>query len=64
MADEPTGQGWQPDPTGRHELRWWDGANWGDFVSDNGVPGSDPLPAPPTEPTAVVPEFVLAEGLA
>ena len=25
-----------PDPTGRHQLRYWDGASWTDYVSDNG----------------------------
>ena len=29
---------WLPDPTGRHELRYWDGARWSDHVSDRGSP--------------------------
>jgi len=38
---------WAPDPTGRHELRYWNGTEWTDHVSDGGVPGSDPpTPAP------------------
>jgi uncharacterized protein YxjI len=42
---------WYPDPGGRHELRYWDGARWTDHVSDNGVTGTDPLPpAPPSPP--------------
>ena len=34
---------WYPDTTGRHQLRYWDGANWTEHVSDNGVAGVDPL---------------------
>ena len=56
--------GWNPDPSGRHEYRYWDGSTWTDDVSDNGVtsadpigaaggvPGaSDPAPTAPLEPT-------------
>ena len=28
---------WHPDPTGRHELRFWNGTDWTDDVSDGGV---------------------------
>jgi hypothetical protein len=35
--------GWFPDPTGRHEQRYWDGATWTDAVVSNGQPGTDPL---------------------
>ena len=38
--------GWHPDPTARHEYRYWDGARWSDDVSDNGVTGVDPVAAP------------------
>jgi uncharacterized protein YxjI len=34
---------WYPDPTGRHEHRYWDGNAWTDHVSDRGVTGSDPV---------------------
>lgn len=37
---------WYPDPSGRHELRYWDGRQWCDSVSDSGQRGSDPLPEP------------------
>jgi hypothetical protein len=33
--------GWYPDPTGRHEHRFWDGAAWTINVADNGVTGID-----------------------
>lgn len=37
--------GWFPDPTGRHDHRWWDGAAWTAHVADAGVASHDPLPA-------------------
>ena len=36
---------WHPDPTGRHQLRYWDGAQWSHHVSDNGVSSIDPVVA-------------------
>lgn len=36
-------QGWHPDPTGRHQVRWWDGTRWTDWVSDQGQTSQDPL---------------------
>jgi hypothetical protein len=30
---------WLPDPSGRHELRWWDGGRWTEHVSNGGVSG-------------------------
>ncbi|MGH9234177.1 MAG: DUF2510 domain-containing protein [Acidimicrobiales bacterium] len=35
--------GWNPDPSGRHEYRYWDGGSWTDDVSDNGVTSVDPV---------------------
>lgn len=56
---------WQPDPTGRHHYRWWDGVHWSDQVSDHGdvatdpfvaaVPPPPPPPPPPPEPVLPVP---------
>src|SRR5439155_6324786 len=40
----PMAAGWQSDPTGRHEYRYWDGRVWTDDVSDAGVAGTDPMP--------------------
>jgi hypothetical protein len=34
--------GWHPDPSGRHELRYWNGTAWTDDVSDAGVAAKDP----------------------
>ena len=48
-----TGAGWQSDPTGRHELRWFDGAGWTDQVADGGVTATDPMgPVAPVAPVA------------
>jgi hypothetical protein len=45
VADEesaaPHPPGWDADPYGRHELRYWDGAEWTDHVSDAGVQSRD-----------------------
>jgi hypothetical protein len=38
---------WQPDPTRRHEYRWWDGQQWTEHVSDGGQTSVDPISAPP-----------------
>lgn len=37
---------WHPDPSGRHQHRYWDGASWTDHVADNGRQSTDPLLAP------------------
>jgi hypothetical protein len=34
---------WHPDPAGRHQLRWWNGAEWTEWVGDGGVMSEDPL---------------------
>lgn len=34
---------WHPDPTGRHEHRYWDGSRWTQHVSDSGVAAIDPV---------------------
>ena len=50
-----TASSWQPDPTGQHELRYWDGTAWTEHVSDGGVQSTAPLDlaaAPPTEPAS------------
>jgi hypothetical protein len=35
--------GWHPDPAARHELRYWNGSNWTDDVSDAGVAAKDAM---------------------
>ncbi len=54
--------GWHPDPEGRHQLRYWDGNDWTEHVSDNGVTAADPLTpvvpqgvgVPPSDPTITI----------
>jgi hypothetical protein len=54
---------WLPDPTGAHELRYWNGSSWTEHVSDQGTTGQDPpttelpppaaaYPPPPAPPPA------------
>jgi uncharacterized protein YxjI len=51
---------WYPDPTQRHEFRYWDGATWTHHVSDSGVTSSDDPNGPavtaqaPATPVVVV----------
>jgi uncharacterized RDD family membrane protein YckC len=47
MSDPSTQGTWQPDPSGRHQLRYWDGQTWTDAVSDGGVQANDPIGGPP-----------------
>jgi hypothetical protein len=54
---------WLPDPSGAHELRYWNGTSWTEHVSDQGTTGQDPViteypppadafpPPPPAPPT-------------
>ncbi len=67
---------WEPDPGGRHQLRWWDGTRWTDHVSDQGQTTTDPLtgpveavpagppqaPTPPAAPTASSPPATPSAG--
>jgi hypothetical protein len=43
IAPGAASAGWQPDPSGKHQMRYWDGMRWSASVSDNGQVGSDPL---------------------
>jgi hypothetical protein len=57
------GAGWHPDPSGRHEYRWWDGTAWSDAVVDQGVEHRDPIgasvpPTPQIPPAAPTPPGV------
>lgn len=46
---------WLPDPTGAHELRYWNGSAWTEHVSDQGTTGQDPLMAELPPPAAAFP---------
>ena len=50
---------WAADPTARHQYRYWDGNDWTDQVSDNGVVSSDP-PVATAPPIAEVPPVAVA----
>ena len=41
--------GWHPDPTGRHQHRYFDGTQWTHHVADNGRGSTDPVNAPPKQ---------------
>ena len=34
---------WRPDPSGRHQLRYWTGSRWSDHVSDDGETARDAI---------------------
>jgi hypothetical protein len=38
-----TPAGWYPDPTGRHQNRWFDGDDWTDSVADGQTVATDPV---------------------
>ena len=44
--------GWHPDPTGRFQARYHDGADWTEHVSDGGATGADVLPPESQRPVA------------
>jgi hypothetical protein len=57
---------WLPDPSGAHELRYWNGTAWTEHVSDQGTTAQDPVttaypppvaapPPPPAPPAAAAP---------
>ena len=43
---DATAPGWRPDPTGRHDLRWWDGSRWTDRVAARAAEAVDPYDDP------------------
>jgi uncharacterized protein YxjI len=47
MSEQPA-PNWYPDPSGRHEQRYWDGTSWTDRVRDGGTESV----AAPTDPPA------------
>jgi uncharacterized protein YxjI len=52
---------WYPDPTGRHQLRYWNGEHWTEHVSNAGQPAVDHLDG--TQPVAlgVTPQQIRAQ---
>ena len=56
-----TAPGWHPDPSGRWQVRWWDGAVWTDWVATGGQVGTDPSPR--GEATAALVNRVVATAL-
>ena len=43
-----TPDGWYPDPSGRHQLRRWEGGLWAEWVSSWGQVGTEAIPPPPS----------------
>jgi hypothetical protein len=41
----PREEAWKPDPTARHELRYFNGTMWTDHVADAGIQAVDPYQA-------------------
>jgi len=46
---------WLADPTGVHELRYWNGSSWTEHVSDQGTTRQDPLTTELPPPVAAFP---------
>lgn len=46
---------WLADPTGAHELRYWNGMTWTEHVSDRGTTGQDPLTTELPPPGPAIP---------
>lgn len=40
---KPTPPRWSPDPSKRHQLRFWDGTSWTEHVADHGSTSTDPV---------------------
>lgn len=55
---------WHPDPTGRHQYRYWDGTRWTDWAADNGFQLVDPLALSPAPAVSARPGAALADGSA
>ena len=54
-----TPAGWYDDPTRGGRLRYWDGSQWTEWVSENGQTASEPLGAP-QQPASGTPSLNLA----
>lgn len=47
--------GWRPDPTGRHELRYWDGTTWTEHVAHQGAQSTDADLSPAASGAVIAP---------
>ncbi len=52
MTTAAAPQGWYPDPQNQGQLRWWDGATWGNQTQPSAYPPPPPAPAPSPPPRA------------
>lgn len=52
---------WYADPVGRHQLRYWDGAQWTEHVSTDGEPAIDYLHGPATVTVNATPEQIQSQ---
>jgi len=50
MSDDPAS--WRPDPTGKHDHRYWDGTQWTENVADAGIASTDPYEPVPDQPVS------------
>jgi hypothetical protein len=50
---DPSAPGWYPDPTGRHERRYWSGIRWSRHVDNGGERADDPIEPDSKEHIAV-----------
>jgi len=53
---------WHTDPTGRHQLRYWDGRAWTAHVSNSGVSSTDALPSAASSTSAAAQITPSSEG--
>jgi uncharacterized protein YxjI len=64
MSDAGHPANWYPDPMGRHEYRWFDGAQWTDQVSSHGRTSTDPVGGPGAVPVRDVATDKIAKDVA
>jgi hypothetical protein len=51
QGNDATAAAWHPDPSGRHDFRWFNGREWTADVADDGRRGFDPDVSPDPAPT-------------
>ena len=60
---DPSAPGWYPDPTGRHERRYWSGIRWSRHVDDGGRRADDPIEPDSSEHRAIPARVPIDQGL-